>query len=398
MLPLKVVFDVPPEIAHGLATGALERVGGVIRETGSKQIVMWLREGARIASNPDIAGGVLKSLLNVASGGWASLAAEGINAMVAANRHKVIMQQLSVIQGIATVGAAGSVIGIAVQIASTLYLVRNINEIHDIIVTEFERDRQIRLQAAVEYAESILPHLKDESRQAGVELASRDFIAARKDILWKLDQILDSRQLTVEQIELASRLLLQAIQLDSAHIRMQLEIGRIDLAKAQLDRRLEEYRKLTRALIQNLLGDYRARYFNSKVADNDFLRFVLVEEWLREEKDIILDLVLEQRKYFWDRNVSQRLGPNKGDIRRFTHLGHLEALSYIESLIENYGRLVGYRAEIEAVERLGLTFSEWEEQIAERLADQDIDIAEHNDYVLLVDNERLAQQSDSTAA
>ena len=65
MLPLEVVFDVPPAIVRGLATGALERVGGVIRETGSKQVVMWLREGAKIADNSNLAGGVLKSLLNV---------------------------------------------------------------------------------------------------------------------------------------------------------------------------------------------------------------------------------------------------------------------------------------------------------------------------------------------
>ena len=36
MLPLDVVFDVPPEIVQGLATGALERVGGVIRERGQQ--------------------------------------------------------------------------------------------------------------------------------------------------------------------------------------------------------------------------------------------------------------------------------------------------------------------------------------------------------------------------
>ena len=74
MLPLEVVFEVPPEIVRGLATGTLERVGGVIREQGSKQVVMWLREGAQIANNSNLAGGVLRSVLNVGSGGLSGAA------------------------------------------------------------------------------------------------------------------------------------------------------------------------------------------------------------------------------------------------------------------------------------------------------------------------------------
>lgn len=45
MAELTVMFDVPAAIAQGLKNGTLERVGGVIRNVGDKQIVMWLQEG-----------------------------------------------------------------------------------------------------------------------------------------------------------------------------------------------------------------------------------------------------------------------------------------------------------------------------------------------------------------
>ncbi len=58
---LNVVFDVPALVAQGLMNGSLERVGGVVRDASSKQVVMWLQEGGSQASKalaqPPLAGG-----------------------------------------------------------------------------------------------------------------------------------------------------------------------------------------------------------------------------------------------------------------------------------------------------------------------------------------------------
>ncbi|MEH1884447.1 hypothetical protein [Nostoc sp.] len=43
-LPVTVTFMLADWIIKGIADGTLERVGGVIREVGSKHIVTWLRE------------------------------------------------------------------------------------------------------------------------------------------------------------------------------------------------------------------------------------------------------------------------------------------------------------------------------------------------------------------
>ena len=44
-MDLNVVFDLPAVVAKGLRDGTLERVGGVVRDSSSKKIVMWLQEG-----------------------------------------------------------------------------------------------------------------------------------------------------------------------------------------------------------------------------------------------------------------------------------------------------------------------------------------------------------------
>jgi len=55
MTPLNVVFDLPAALANGLQNGAYERVGGVIRDSNSKQVVAWLREGGSgVVSQPPL--------------------------------------------------------------------------------------------------------------------------------------------------------------------------------------------------------------------------------------------------------------------------------------------------------------------------------------------------------
>ena len=58
---LNVVFDVPALVVQGLMNSSLERVGGVVRDSSSKQVVMWLQEGGSHASKalaqPPLAGG-----------------------------------------------------------------------------------------------------------------------------------------------------------------------------------------------------------------------------------------------------------------------------------------------------------------------------------------------------
>ncbi|NEQ34386.1 MAG: hypothetical protein F6K04_25950, partial [Leptolyngbya sp. SIO4C5] len=41
---IRPTFYIPQVVAEGLANGTLERIGGVVREVGSKKVIAWLRE------------------------------------------------------------------------------------------------------------------------------------------------------------------------------------------------------------------------------------------------------------------------------------------------------------------------------------------------------------------
>ncbi len=394
MIPLEVVFNLPPEIARGLASGALERVGGVIRETGSKQVVMWLREVARIVDNPKLASETLKTLLNVSSGGLFSLATGALDAAFSMHRHRQIMQQLRVIQGFSSVGAAASVLGIPVQISSIVYLANRISKLHEDIVAEFERDRRIKLVSTMEYMDTVLSKLEGARRASAVDRIAPDLIEARNHLKADFDKVLSAKRVSVENTELAIRLLQQEMQIDTANARIHLQLGDQSAAHEILETGLVKYREQAGRLIQRLLGK-RARYFHSRVEDKDFLRYVVIEEWLRNERDILHELVMDSRKDFWNQKVVKRaFGPNKPNITpKYTHVGHLEALDYAAVIIESYQRLEGYQLELKAIERLGITFSDWEEHQREALAKAEINPAEYDDYVLLADTQWLEEQS-----
>ena len=89
MSTVNATFQVPKYIAQGLSNGTYERVGGVIREANSKQVVAWLREAGE-------AGKILESVLqNVgAVSSILNLAVSTMGFIVVLKRLGVIEQQL----------------------------------------------------------------------------------------------------------------------------------------------------------------------------------------------------------------------------------------------------------------------------------------------------------------
>ena len=89
---LNVVFDVPALVAQGLMNGSLERVGGVVRDSSNKQVVMWLQEGgsevSKVLTNPPLAGGA-----NALAAANALLATANLGVSVAG--FAMVLQQLN---------------------------------------------------------------------------------------------------------------------------------------------------------------------------------------------------------------------------------------------------------------------------------------------------------------
>lgn len=89
---INVVFDVPALVAQGLMNGSLERVGGVVRDSSSKQVVMWLQEGgsqaSKVLAQPPLAGGA-----NALAAASPLLATANLGVSVAG--FAVVLQQLN---------------------------------------------------------------------------------------------------------------------------------------------------------------------------------------------------------------------------------------------------------------------------------------------------------------
>ena len=63
-LPIKVTMIIPDWITRDLVNGTYERVGGVIRDAQTKQIVAWLRE---VPAGKDLAAMSLQTLITIGS-------------------------------------------------------------------------------------------------------------------------------------------------------------------------------------------------------------------------------------------------------------------------------------------------------------------------------------------
>ena len=399
MLPLEVVFDVPPEIVRGLATGALERVGGVIREQGSKQVVMWLREGGQLANNSNLAGGVLKSLLNAGSGGLTGVAFSAFDAVVAANRHNQIMQQFSTLTNLITMVGGIGVLNIATTVVSTAIVLKRISDLEQAIKSldaeiaqQFAQDRQVKLEAAIHAADNAFDMNGVGNREFMAQTAVLELLKAQKHI-WREIDTLKASSPDSENNRLMQKNLEQAMHLDSLYVRCLLALDNTALAKTYLQDRLLDYRETSRSLVHRHLGTHRGAYFHHSVKESDLLRYVSVEYWLRAEENRLWEILLANRRDFWNKDVADEKNIKKPGLDSF-----VDALTQSELLIENQRRFEGILAEIEATERLGVIHSQLEKQQEEALARAEVNLAEHDDYVLIVNREWLDEQSHTVAA
>ena len=400
---LEVVLKVPEAIASGLASGVLERVGGVVRHADSKQIVMWLREGGQIAGNSDLAGGFLRPLLNASSGGLLSATSSVANAAITARSHHLIMQQLNGISRMLGVVGGIGVVNIAVSAVSLGLLLRRLNEIEgkiEAIHLEVQRDRDVNLRAGLDAAQDAAAAGDERNRRLHAMRAVDRLRDAHVLVVDDLNQQLthgDERQLAAE--------LSQAMQLDMIRIRCYMDIEDIANARRNLKAALKVYREAAKQSISMLLGTERAVYFHPAVCDDDLWRFVAILQWQREARiapdSVLVEALLASRHDFWNPEAA----PDSDEPDRLAFLHnlipqhdpepareepkHILALALSEGLIENFERLQGLLVEIDAIERLGINFSVWESQQQAALAKAGVDLESHDDYVGLVDEDEL---------
>ena len=406
----EVMLKIPPKIAFGLFTGEYTRWGSVIREATSGRIVAHLQEGKQIADQAEFASNFLQSALQLSSGN----AIGALNLTATALSHRQIMTQLMRLQTL--VGTLGvmdlglSAISLAIMLDRMKKLEELIRDLYKLVSREFRYDRAAKLSAAMEAAEHATEMDKAENREAQARFAINAINEARPH-LWRDVTALYGSAPTPENNQLMLDNLLQTMCIDSTLIKCYLSIDELAVAKTNLAKKIVEFDNTTRWLVHKCLGDRRAAFFHHEaVCDDDFYRYIAVEQWLRGRDDILAELVLANRQDFWNKGVlDSKDGAMKGSKALMSLLkrksnnsekasSQQTALDQAELLIENLERLRGFKAEIEAIERLGLSSNEWQTEIDTALDEAGLNLAEHDDYVLLVDKEWLDTQPDATVA
>jgi len=376
-MALKVYFEIPKQIAVGLASGRLERVGGIVRDAASKEIVAWLRESGRLAfSDPNATAGLLQAVQK-SSGGLAAVATSVLDAAVTARSHHVLMREMKVIERLSNLAVITGVMNLGLGAISFVTMFQNTTRLAELITAEARRDRDIERESVIEYL-GLLKDLSAERKNMASALAVMPLLKTRNNLLRDFSETLSApRRLSIGQTHSAIHLLVSTMQLDVLHVRSYLDSGELAAAKSRLKDCVKDYKQHVHASVEKLLGEYPAMYFHRDVKADDFQRYLRIEEWLRGRGDILLDLVEEQRADFWNRAASSALRPDKlAALKSDKPLDHLTALTMAELLIEYQQRLEGYEIEIATMR---MSVDEWDS----------LTNLEERDFAVVVDLEQL---------
>lgn len=363
MSTITVHLDVPRYISNGLADGSMERVGGVIRNSGNKQIVAWLREGGEVTEGIASKSRMIKTILE----------ATGKSATTIGN----------------IVGRAIPLLGFAFAGYELLEMItgiegnqKEIEAIYERVEEQFRRDRLTELFTALEIGKRVT-NVEDPNVKAQQVGEVNVLLVKSKEHVTQYFNDLMNDELKPEVTEQALRYVILAMQITAMQARCWLEIGETDSALEWLCFGWEETGGLTRQFAHERLGNRRAYFFHKSVSQESFSRYLNIEQWLRGKRDVFRDIVDENLEDFWEDSVLDAIS-----YRRFPGTARIlhepppydSSLRQVEILIENYQRLEGFKQELQSMRG---NFNEWDSFDG----DDSLQISKHNDYVLLVRTE-----------
>lgn len=363
---LNVVFDVPPQVTQGLLNGTLERVGGVVRDSSSKQVVMWLQEGGsqvtKALAKPPLAGGA-----NALAAANPLLATANLGVSVAG--FALVLQQLNRISDqIRSVEAKVDRVDHKLDDQVLAQLKAGINACQNAVEL---RDPGMRIQMAgqaittLHAARQFFNHqVVRSARQA--EAASADYVGLAFVALAAEVQT----YLQLDESEKASRTLRQGLE--------ELRPGLTQLMKAVLDcschyLKPEFYGEIDLDLILWLQNGYRRMQrapgepILQLTANELFDRlrrklpavFKSHEDWHGEIPQVIVDTSGVPDS--WIGPINQ--GTDKGARFRLVKDELAKGLNKIVALVEAHDRLLAQVLQLEELQQLGLSPSDLQSQL-----------------------------------
>jgi hypothetical protein len=365
MKAVQVAFQIPEYIAQGLSSGAYERVGGVVREAGSKQVVAWLREanemGAPLLSNVLSASpvGAVSSVLN--------LAVSTTGFVVVLKRLGVIERQLEQAQEVLE----------AIDYKIDLSFYANFRAALDLAMNAFTlTNAENRNMSAMQAINRLLEAEHQYARLAKVEINQGSLVAYQHLTTLCLAYVTEARcYLELEEVGMARSRLIEGVKVAHPLFKQLIETLLTSNPAAYLHPSLREYigmKRLTR-LYRWIQPGIKLEDLVEMQLDKMFDFAQAPEEWvdslpqairmsnlgtvrLENDEEDELDDEEESNVGFFDilSSIFEEEFPVEKAIRRLPAI-----MDLIETMIEDEIRFVMYLEEIKAMRQLGMSFQEW---------------------------------------
>jgi hypothetical protein len=367
---VNATFQVPESIAHGISNGAYERVGGVVREVGSKKVVAWLRE-AYDTGEP--------VLSNVLSPSLVGAVASTLNLAVSTTGFIIILKRLSVIE----------------------QQLEQAQEVLQTIDYKIDLSFYANFRAALDLAINAFTMTNSETRKMSAMQAINRFLEAEHHYTKLTDiEISNGSQVADEYL---STLCLAYV----TEVRCYLELEEIETARRRLQEGAAVLRPRFEKYINTLLTSNPAAYLHPSLKEHVGLkRLTKVYQWLQprlDESDVFEMqrenlFRLAQKPEEWTNSLPKAIHIPKGRIATPTNVFNglakqskkfIEALPSIsktkagspeavtpspeteaygrlptmmelmETMVENNNRFAMYESEVGTIHRLGMGFQEW---------------------------------------
>lgn len=343
MNPFSVTFDLPIEIAQKLATGDYERVGGIIREVGSKQVVAWLRElGSTLPQTVALPG-----MLQTAT------AASLLNLGISAIGLPIILQRLGVIEN------------------NLRQIQTEIKDLNYKVDLGFYANFEAALQAATDaFTFENLTYRESRALEAISRFAEAQSIYKN----------LADKELERENA-IAIEYLLTLSLAYLAQVHCYLELGESKKALARLQEGIEKLNSRFQKYVEVLLTDNPAIYLQPQLKGKISLtRLTKIYQWLNPNLDenavfeLQRDNLFELAKYSMQSvkdlpspvalgvlTLKFAFSPNSPSTKHITSQKDelVKAMVTMESVIETSQRLQAYETEIKVIHQLGMSFQDW---------------------------------------
>ena len=391
MSELKVLFEVPRFIQAGLESGIFKRVGGVIVESGTKQVVAWLRDSGVIETVAGQAMNIATSAVNplnfvftIAQTAVSLLDGHATRNAIAGVSEQVVAlsQQTQIIGSLTMLTLSGQVVNLAFSAITFQIILRRLDSLSAEIdklgkemMLQFQIDRDMRFRVALQAARDALETKHIATRDNAVRSAIDGLYEAQENFFRDFKDSIEKAKNDPKFLLVAQQQLIRAIYAVISRIRCYAVTGDTEIAKQRLREDIPQFRQFSETLIKAWLGDHPSLYFHRLIETPYLDRFFQIESWLLDaqpnDPKSLFKIVNAMRDDFWREDLDiERNATPIALLNRFVQKDSaitlspmLNALNQCEIIIENIDRLRGFELELSS---LRLSLDNWNEIVPEQ--------------------------------